>query len=90
MSVASYLWQGRDKDCILVSFVRSNTAGRAGRLLADWRRINVAITRARHKLVLLGSASTLRSIPLFQHLLDLVQERGWYIPLPADSLDAII
>ena len=78
--------QGRDKDCILVSFVRSNEGWRAGRLLADWRRVNVAITRARHKLVLLGSASTLRSVPLFHHLLEMVQERQWYIPLPPDAL----
>ena len=78
--------QGRDKDCILVSCVRSNAERSAGRLLADWRRINVAITRARHKLVLIGSASTLGSVPLFRHLLDTVKQRGWYLQLPAGAL----
>lgn len=43
--------QGRDKECVLVSLVRSNSGREAGRLLADWRRVNVAVTRARAKLV---------------------------------------
>lgn len=43
--------QGRDKECVLVSLVRSNPGREAGRLLADWRRVNVAVTRARAKLV---------------------------------------
>jgi len=78
--------QGRDKDCILISFVRSNNGESAGALLADWRRINVAITRARQKLVLIGSGSTLRSVPMLRHLLDLVQQRNMYIQLPSSAL----
>lgn len=58
----------------------------AGKLLQDWRRINVAITRAKLKLLLLGDACTLRSIPLFARLVDLVRERGWYLQLPPDAL----
>ena len=58
----------------------------AGKLLADWRRINVAITRSRKKLVLLGDAATLRSIQLFARLVALVQERGWFLQLPGDAL----
>jgi DNA replication ATP-dependent helicase Dna2 len=41
--------QGRDKDCIVVSFVRSNPEQSAGHLLRDARRINVALTRAKVK-----------------------------------------
>jgi DNA replication ATP-dependent helicase Dna2 len=52
-------YQGRDKECIIVSLVRANDKGLVGDLLTDWRRINVAITRAKHKLVFFGSASTL-------------------------------
>jgi DNA replication ATP-dependent helicase Dna2 len=52
-------YQGKDKPCVIVSFVRSNDSREVGPLLKDWRRINVAITRARAKLVLVGSASTL-------------------------------
>nr|XP_044993688.1 DNA replication ATP-dependent helicase/nuclease DNA2 isoform X1 [Jaculus jaculus] len=65
-------YQGRDKRVILVSFVRSNEDGTLGELLKDWRRLNVAITRAKHKLVLLGSVSSLKRYPplekLFHHL----------------------
>jgi len=70
----------------LVSLVRSNTAREAGRLLADWRRVNVAVTRARAKLVLVGSAATLASVPLFGHLLGLASGRGWLQALPADVI----
>ncbi|CAH6789767.1 DNA replication ATP-dependent helicase/nuclease DNA2 [Phodopus roborovskii] len=65
-------YQGRDKSLILVSFVRSNKDGTLGELLKDWRRLNVAITRAKHKLILLGSVSSLQRFPplekLFHHL----------------------
>jgi hypothetical protein len=53
-------FQGRDKPCIVLSFVRSNSRGSAGRLLADWQRLNVALTRAKHKLIMLGCAATLQ------------------------------
>ncbi len=53
----------------------------AGRLLADWQRINVALTRAQHKMVLVGHAATLRTVPLLAGLLDLVEQRGWRVPL---------
>eukprot|EP00946_MAST-07B_sp_MAST-7B-sp1_P003329 g3329.t1 len=54
-------YQGRDKKCIVFSLVRSNTAGEIGRLLKDWRRINVAFTRAKMKLIIIGSGNTLRN-----------------------------
>ncbi len=46
----------------------------------------MAITRAKRKLLLLGDAATLRSIPLFARLVALVRERGWYLQLPPDAL----
>ncbi|MBZ3885918.1 DNA replication ATP-dependent helicase/nuclease DNA2 [Sciurus carolinensis] len=65
-------YQGRDKRIILVSFVRSNKDGTLGELLKDWRRLNVAITRAKHKLILLGCVPSLKRYPplekLFCHL----------------------
>ncbi|BFZ18502.1 hypothetical protein BsWGS_21541 [Bradybaena similaris] len=53
-------YQGRDKSIIAVSFVRSQGEG-AGELLKDLRRLNVALTRARHKLILVGNAAALKS-----------------------------
>lgn len=44
-------YQGRDKEMIILSFVRSNIEGHVGKLIKDWRRINVAITRAKSKLI---------------------------------------
>lgn len=52
-------YQGRDKDVIILSMVRSNEEGKVGRLLSDARRLNVAVTRAKKKLVIVGSMSTL-------------------------------
>uniref|UniRef100_F6S4L6 DNA replication ATP-dependent helicase/nuclease n=2 Tax=Monodelphis domestica TaxID=13616 RepID=F6S4L6_MONDO len=62
-------YQGRDKSIILVSFVRSNKDGNLGELLKDWRRLNVAITRAKHKLVLLGCVPSLSQYPPLEKLL---------------------
>ncbi len=60
--------QGRDKDCIIVSFVRSNPDGNVGNLLQDWRRINVLLTRAKTKLIMIGSISTLGKVPILHQL----------------------
>ncbi|ELK09591.1 DNA2-like helicase [Pteropus alecto] len=62
-------YQGRDKSIILVSFVRSNKDGTLGELLKDWRRLNVAITRAKHKLILLGCVPSLYCYPPLGKLL---------------------
>ncbi|XP_057361906.1 DNA replication ATP-dependent helicase/nuclease DNA2 isoform X2 [Manis pentadactyla] len=63
-------YQGRDKSIILVSFVRSNKDGTLGELLKDWRRLNVAITRAKHKLILLGCVPSLNRYPPLAKLLN--------------------
>ncbi|XP_068403788.1 solute carrier family 25 member 16 isoform X2 [Eschrichtius robustus] len=62
-------YQGRDKSIILVSFVRSSKDGTLGELLKDWRRLNVAITRAKHKLILLGCVPSLNRYPPLGKLL---------------------
>lgn len=78
-------FQGRDKEVIILSFVRSNEAGIVGELLKDWRRVNVALTRARSKLILLGSRKTLGHNELLAKLLRLVDDRGWAVDLPKDA-----
>ncbi|XP_038878324.1 DNA replication ATP-dependent helicase/nuclease JHS1 [Benincasa hispida] len=71
-------YQGRDKDCILVSFVRSseNPKSCTTSILGDWHRINVAITRAKKKLIMVGSRKTLSKVPLLKLLIEKVEEQS--------------
>ncbi|KAK6202570.1 DNA replication factor Dna2-domain-containing protein [Scheffersomyces amazonensis] len=78
-------FQGRDKDCIIISFVRSNDENKAGDLVRDWRRVNVAITRARSKLILLGSKSTLSSADTIKTFMQLVSSKNWVYEMPPNS-----
>ncbi|TPX38233.1 hypothetical protein SmJEL517_g00212 [Synchytrium microbalum] len=75
-------FQGRDKECVVVSLVRSNPNQNIGDLLRDWRRINVAFTRAKHKVIIFGSKSTLAATDLFNEFFDLVEKQNWVYKLP--------
>ena len=82
--------QGRDWPVVIASFVRSNEQRAAGELLRDMRRLNVLVTRAQHKLVLLGSRTTLRGrtdsgVPAeapVPRLLALLEAQGRIVQLP--------
>ncbi|CAO3672650.1 unnamed protein product [Umbelopsis ramanniana] len=78
-------YQGRDKACVIVSLVRSNPNGNTGNLLKDWRRLNVALTRAKCKLIVYGSRSTLSHASLFRSFLQLVDANHWTYSLPKDA-----
>jgi ATP-dependent RNA/DNA helicase IGHMBP2 len=70
-------FQGQERDVIVISFVRSNDKGEVG-FLQDIRRTNVAMTRARRKLIMIGDSATLGSHPFYLELLDFVQGGGFY------------
>lgn len=74
--------QGRDKDCIIISMVRSNDSDSIGDLLKDWRRLNVSFTRARSKLVILGSRRTLDNTKHLQEFFELMERNSWIYKLP--------
>ncbi|GAB4041157.1 AAA domain-containing protein [Spirosoma gilvum] len=57
-------FQGQERDIVYISLVRSNTEGDIG-FLSDIRRMNVAMTRARKKLVIIGDSATLASLPFY-------------------------
>ena len=81
-------FQGRDKEVILLSLVRSNESRHVGDLLKDWRRVNVALTRARTKLLVLGSKRTLEGNELLGDFVTLMQRNGWRYDLPPGALEA--
>jgi superfamily I DNA and/or RNA helicase len=70
-------FQGQERDVIAISFVRSNDKGEVG-FLSDIRRTNVAMTRARKKLIMVGDSATLGSHPFYVELLDFVMEGKFY------------
>lgn len=81
-------FQGRDKEIIILSCVRNNQENYVGDLLSDWRRVNVAFTRARTKLLVLGSKDTLRNgNELLGQYVKLVEQRGWVYDLPKNAVE---
>lgn len=70
-------FQGQERDVIAISLVRSNEKSEVG-FLGDIRRVNVAMTRAKKKLIMLGDSGTLGSHPFYLELLTYVQEKGFY------------
>lgn len=67
-------FQGQERDVIVISLVRCNEQGDIG-FLRDLRRMNVAITRARMKLILIGDRSTLCRMPFYRRLAEYVDEQ---------------
>ena len=70
-------FQGQERDSIIISFVRSNDKAEVG-FLADIRRTNVAMTRARKKLIMVGDSATLAAHPFYESLITYVQQEGFY------------
>ncbi|MGL4423765.1 MAG: AAA domain-containing protein [Gemmataceae bacterium] len=70
-------FQGREKEAIAISFVRSNPAGEVG-FLADLRRTNVGMTRARRALLMVGDSATLAHEPFYARLIEAMESAGAY------------
>jgi len=71
-------YQGREKEVIIISFVRSNKKGELG-FLEDLRRLNVSLTRAKRKLIAIGDSETLEKNKVYKKFIDFTKRKGGYI-----------
>lgn len=70
-------FQGQERDIVYISMTRSNPESKIG-FLSDIRRMNVAMTRARKKLVIVGDSATLSQSPFYAGLIRYAEEQGAY------------
>ena len=70
-------FQGREKEAVVISLVRSNSEGQIG-FLSDVRRMNVALTRARRRLVVVGDSATISVHPFYQRLIEYFRRHEAY------------
>lgn len=62
-------FQGREKECVIISLVRSNKNGEVG-FLSEIRRMNVAVTRAKRFVCLIGDSDTVTKDPFLKRLIE--------------------
>lgn len=70
-------FQGQEADVIILSLVRSNSEGKIG-FLSDYRRMNVALTRAKKKLIVIGDSATLANDKFYKEFVEYAEEVGGY------------
>jgi superfamily I DNA and/or RNA helicase len=70
-------FQGQESDVVIISLVRSNDKGTIG-FLKDYRRMNVAITRAKKKLIIVGDSTTIGQDKFYNKLLAYIEQKGSY------------
>ena len=70
-------FQGQERDIIYISLVRSNTKNEIG-FLSDYRRMNVAMTRARMLLVVIGDSATIGNNKFYESFLEYCEKNGRY------------
>lgn len=79
-------FQGRDKQCVIISMVRSNKELNGGSLLRELRRVNVAMTRAKSKLIIIGSKTTIASVDELRDFMAMMDRQNWIYTLTQDCL----
>ncbi|NJE42884.1 IGHMBP2 family helicase [Thermococcus sp. GR6] len=76
-------YQGREKEVIILSFVRSNERGEVG-FLKDLRRLNVSLTRAKRKLIVVGDSETLSVHSTYKRFIEFVKAEGRFVEIGND------
>ena len=71
-------FQGQERDIVYISLTRSNDKGEIG-FLSDIRRMNVAMTRAKKKLVVIGDSATLGQHPFYANFIEYAEKKGGYV-----------
>jgi len=71
---------------VIVSLVKSNDRQDPGKLLGNLRRVNVAVTRAQSKLVLIGDSSTLMNLDLFSGIIRFMRAKQWITSVAMESM----
>jgi len=71
-------FQGQERDIVYISLTRSNDKGEIG-FLSDIRRMNVAMTRARKKLVVIGDSATLGQHSFYANFIEYAEKKGGYV-----------
>ena len=72
-------------DCLYLFWILLILKYQLGDLVKDWRRMNVSFTRARSKLIIIGSRKTLQSAPLLSEFFTLMDDKRWMLPLPPNA-----
>ena len=82
-------FQGREKDCVIVSTVRASDEGDSIGFLRDARRMNVTLTRARQNLWVVGNATMLRKNRLWSDFIDFVEKDGLFVEASDSVLSSV-
>lgn len=80
--------QGIDRDMIVFVYPSRKTQ-QNNELLQNWRRINVAFTRARKKLLIIGSKTAMKQVDLMQQLIDILEQKNWIYNFDKTILDQL-
>lgn len=81
-------FQGSDKDTIILSLVKSNPKNYPGTHVSDWQRMNVAITRAKSKLIIIGSLATMKRSPFFESIINMLDNES-IIDIPPSTNEGL-
>ncbi len=74
-------FQGREKEIMIISLVDSNPDGKISELLQDDRRLNVAITRAKRKLIVIGNLTMLSKLPFYRKMMRYLKQNDGYVEM---------